>query len=140
MQEVYRDGTAGPFKELPKDNAAAMQAITDSIMKPKVDHVRIVAGGPAQESVEPLPAGQPAPRAANVQIENAFTYHPPVGNQADRYNRLRSSAKALAYLIDDLCPPSRERSLAMTKLEESVMWANASIARNTLTATSPIDH
>lgn len=27
-------------------------------------------------------------------------------------------------------PNSREKSLAMTKLEECVMWANVSIARN----------
>lgn len=32
--------------------------------------------------------------------------------------------------IDPLCPSSRERSLAMTKLEEAVMWANSAIARN----------
>ena len=38
--------------------------------------------------------------------------------------------KELAYLIDDLCPKSREKSLAITKIEEAMMWANASIARN----------
>ena len=38
--------------------------------------------------------------------------------------------KEFAYLLNDLCPDSREKSLAMTKLEECVMWANASIARN----------
>ena len=27
-------------------------------------------------------------------------------------------------------PPSREQSLALTALEECVMWANAAIARN----------
>ena len=31
--------------------------------------------------------------------------------------------------IDSLCPDSREKSLAITKIEESVMWANAAIAR-----------
>ena len=43
---------------------------------------------------------------------------------------LTAKGKELAYLIDGICPNSREKSLAMTKLEESVMWANASIARN----------
>lgn len=33
-------------------------------------------------------------------------------------------------MINNLCPESREKSLAVTNLEESVMWANASIARN----------
>lgn len=64
------------------------------------------------------------------QIEKAFTYHAPHDDQPERYEALRSKAKELAYLIDDLCPDSREKSLAMTKLEESSMWANASIARN----------
>lgn len=64
------------------------------------------------------------------QIENAFTYHKPGGTQQKRYEEIRAKAKELAFLIDADCPQSREKSLAMTKLEESVMWANASIARN----------
>jgi hypothetical protein len=63
-------------------------------------------------------------------IENAFQYHAPKPGQPEKYEALRSKAKELAYLINDSCPNSRERSLAMTQLEQSVMWANASIARN----------
>lgn len=63
-------------------------------------------------------------------IETNFTYHPPHGDQARRYRELRELAKSLAYEIAEKCPPSRERSLAFTKLEESIFWANASIARN----------
>lgn len=66
----------------------------------------------------------------NDQIEKAFTYHSPKDNQPQRYEAIREKAKELAYLIDGLCPGSREKSLAMTKLEEASMWANASIARN----------
>jgi hypothetical protein len=33
-------------------------------------------------------------------------------------------------VIDNNCPDSREKSLAMTNLEQAVMWANAAIARN----------
>lgn len=36
----------------------------------------------------------------------------------------------MARTIAGRCPDSREKSLAMTKLEECSMWANASIARN----------
>lgn len=64
------------------------------------------------------------------QIENNFKYHAPKEGQAERYVELREKAKELALLIDSQCPNSREKSLALTKLEESVMWANASIARN----------
>ncbi len=55
----------------------------------------------------------------NEKIENAFMYHP---YQTSRYESLREDAKALAYEIDRLCPESREKSLAMTKLEEAIMW------------------
>lgn len=47
-----------------------------------------------------------------------------------KYVEIRERAKDFAYLIDTLCPYSREQSLAITKLEEAVIWANASIARN----------
>lgn len=66
----------------------------------------------------------------NNQIENNFMYHSPKDGQAEKYEEIREKGKELAYLIDGICPNSREKSLAMTKLEESVMWANASIARN----------
>ena len=68
--------------------------------------------------------------AEKAKAENNFSYHAPKGNQAERYENLRYGAKYLALNILNKCPDSRERSLALTKLEEAVMWANASIARN----------
>lgn len=65
----------------------------------------------------------------NQTIENNFSYHNLKDRQPEKYTTLREKAKELAYLIEELTPNSREKSLAMTKLEESVMWANASIAR-----------
>jgi hypothetical protein len=59
-----------------------------------------------------------------------FTYHPPKENQPQKYENIRKNALAFAQLIDEMCPDSREKSLAITALEESVMWANAAIARN----------
>ncbi|WP_240371688.1 Acb2/Tad1 domain-containing protein [Anoxybacteroides rupiense] len=66
----------------------------------------------------------------NPQIENNFRYHAPKEGQPEKYQAIREKAKELAYLMDELCPNSREKSLAFTNLEQSVMWANASIARN----------
>ena len=63
-------------------------------------------------------------------IDNRFTYHTPKHDQTTRYAVLRAIAKEYAKAITRYCPNSREKSLAITKLEESVMWANASIARN----------
>ena len=65
-----------------------------------------------------------------MDIEKNFTYHPPKEGQPERYARIRAYAKSVATVIEAECSDSRERSLAMTKLEECVMWANASIARN----------
>jgi hypothetical protein len=64
------------------------------------------------------------------QIERAFTYHAPKDSQPPRYTAIRGQAKELASSLLDLCPASRELSLALTKLEEAVFWANAAIARN----------
>ena len=63
-------------------------------------------------------------------IEQSFTYHPPKGDQPERYIKIRDTAKEMALLIDCLCPESVEKSIAISKLDEAVMWANASIARN----------
>ncbi|MGE7988937.1 DUF7681 family protein [Lysinibacillus fusiformis] len=64
------------------------------------------------------------------QIENNFMYHAPKEGQPQKYEAIREKAKELAYMLEDLCPNSREKSVAMTNLETAVMWANASIARN----------
>jgi hypothetical protein len=77
---------------------------------------------------------QPDPKTLN-QIDRAFVYHAPHGNQPERYIAIREKAKELALLVAGETPPSREQSLAMTKLEEAVMWANAAIARNETAAT-----
>jgi hypothetical protein len=43
---------------------------------------------------------------------------------------IRDLGRQLAAGINEKCPDSREKSLAITHLEETVMWANAAIARN----------
>ena len=63
-------------------------------------------------------------------IEKNFTYQAPKDGQPMKYSIIRENAKNLALILNDMCPDSREKSLALTKLEETVMWANAAIARN----------
>lgn len=67
---------------------------------------------------------------ASKQIKDAFTYHSPQGNQAARYGLLREKAREFAELIAENSPASREQSLALTHLQEAVMFANAAIAVN----------
>ncbi|EOO11374.1 DUF7681 family protein [Bacillus cereus] len=64
------------------------------------------------------------------QLKNNFTHHPPKEGQVEKYVDIRNEGLHFANLIDGLCPNSREKSLAITKIEEAVFWANASIARN----------
>ena len=58
-----------------------------------------------------------------------FTYHKPTEGQPEIYETIRDQAHDFAITLLELCPQSRELSLALTKLEELVMWANAAIAR-----------
>lgn len=66
-------------------------------------------------------------------LDNRFTYHSPQDskntNLPGLYGVIRSTAKKFAELIVEECPASRETSLAVTKLEEAVFWANAALAR-----------
>ncbi len=65
-----------------------------------------------------------------AQIEKAFVYYPPTVQQVAVYEALRHEARIFAERLERVVPPSRELSLAITKLEEVIMWANAGIARN----------
>ena len=65
-----------------------------------------------------------------ARVSKNFTYHPPKGDQPGRYEEIRAKGKEMAELIMVNCPVSRETSVALSRLEEAVMWANAAIARN----------
>lgn len=65
-----------------------------------------------------------------VDLDNLFTYHTPTLQQIGRYSDLRSKAKELAALVITTTPQSREQSLALTAIQQAVMWANAAIAIN----------
>lgn len=63
-------------------------------------------------------------------LEHRFTYHPPKEGQPEKYKELRDQALELSLMINALAPDSREKSRAITNLEQAIMWANAAIARN----------
>lgn len=65
-----------------------------------------------------------------MNLEKNFTYHPPKEGQPEKYQSIRRQAHDFAEYLQANCPASRELSLALTNLEQAVMWANASIARN----------
>jgi hypothetical protein len=62
------------------------------------------------------------------EIENMFTYHPPKGDQAQRYEKIRYHGKTFAQVIDEEVPDGPEKDTAVLRLREAVMWSNAAIA------------
>jgi len=64
------------------------------------------------------------------RIEHNFNYYTSSLDHRKKYEKLGIKAKSHAYSIVRNTPPGREQSLALTALEEAVMWANAAIVRN----------
>lgn len=63
-------------------------------------------------------------------LENAFMYHAPQPAQVGRYEQIRAAGAVLAGVIVASSPESAEQTLALRKVQEAVMWGNASIAIN----------
>ena len=86
----------------------------------KDDYVRI-----AREQ-----AGMPVTSFQQDMI-NRFSYHAPK-DDITKHNHeiIREQCLKLTSYINSCVPDGREKALAITKLEEVMMWANAGIARN----------
>lgn len=65
-----------------------------------------------------------------MNLDDIFTYHPPFGDQPTRYQSLRAKGRELADLILLSTPESREQSLALTAVQQAVMWGASAIAVN----------
>lgn len=64
-------------------------------------------------------------------IENRFAFHPATTEEKrDAHTSVRQNCRVLADFLNDKLPEGREKSLAITHLEDTMMWANASLARN----------
>lgn len=62
-------------------------------------------------------------------LDNRFDYHRPEGPTIYRHEGVRENCKDLAIWLNSTLPEGREKSLAITKLEEVMFWSNAAIAR-----------
>ncbi len=63
------------------------------------------------------------------ELENRFTYHKPNSEKIVLHENLRENCWDLAIILNEMLPESREKSLAITKVEEAMFWANACVAR-----------
>lgn len=62
-------------------------------------------------------------------IAERFDFHPAPPGRQKTHQRVREGCKELARFLAANVPAGRERSLAFTKLEECMMWANKGIAQ-----------
>ncbi|WP_301119605.1 Acb2/Tad1 domain-containing protein [Mycolicibacterium fortuitum] len=66
----------------------------------------------------------------SADIDHRFDFHPATTEEKRaEHGSVRSACKELAHKLDRDLPPGREKALAVTKLEETMFWANAAIAR-----------
>lgn len=66
----------------------------------------------------------------HADIEWNFSNHAPTDDGLSLILSMRTSAKALAHMIAGNCPEGREKSLALTYVEQSLMFAVAAIVRS----------
>ena len=69
--------------------------------------------------------------------KHPFDYHRPSAEQVERITAIREACKAMHDAIMAHCPSSRERSLAITNLEQVSMWANKAIVMEEGTPVDP---
>jgi hypothetical protein len=69
-----------------------------------------------------------------ADLDKRFTYHAPDAAKIELHNTVRNMAKAAADAFNAVVPEGREKALAITKLEEAMMWGNAGIARHVAAA------
>jgi hypothetical protein len=63
-------------------------------------------------------------------IANRFNFHPATETTGPQHDAIRQECMLLAGWLNDKLPEGREKSLAITHLEEVMFWSNAAIARN----------
>lgn len=65
-----------------------------------------------------------------ADLDHRFEFHPAdTGEKRAAHHSVREACRSLAHALNELCPEGREKSLAITNLEQTMMWANAAIAR-----------
>lgn len=64
-----------------------------------------------------------------AELDRRFSFHPADDDAASCHEAVRAAARGMALSVLQVTGPGREQALALTKIEEAMMWANAAIAR-----------
>jgi hypothetical protein len=63
-------------------------------------------------------------------IEKPYAYHKPSARGMEAVNRLREYFSQGERLMREVCPQSRQLSVALTNHEQTAMWAIKSVVMN----------
>lgn len=66
------------------------------------------------------------------EIFARFEFHPGTRVTGPKHDEVRKTLRTVALWVLDEVPHSRERALALTALQEAMMWCNAAIAIHTV--------
>jgi len=64
------------------------------------------------------------------ELKIRFTYHRPTEKLYKLLDQVRIKGFRFAEVLITMLPESRERSIAVRKIEEAVFWAQAALTRN----------
>lgn len=68
---------------------------------------------------------------APEDIAHRFAFHPATTDEKrDAHTSVRQQCRQLADSLNEQLPEGREKSLAITHLEEVMFWGNAALARS----------
>ena len=65
-----------------------------------------------------------------MPIDKPYAYHKPTAGGLLRITALRQAYTELQRAIEENCPASRQKSVAITELETSAMWAIKAVVFN----------
>jgi len=63
-------------------------------------------------------------------IDKPYAYHKPSPEGLAKINKLREHFSNGERLIKEICPPSRQQSVAITENETTAMWAIKAVVFN----------
>lgn len=65
-----------------------------------------------------------------MSIDKPYAYHKPSELGLDKITRLREVFSEVERVIREVCPESRHKSVAITQLETTAMWAIKAVVFN----------
>jgi hypothetical protein len=65
-----------------------------------------------------------------MPIDKPYAYHRPSDDGLARITELRELFSLVDRKIHELCPPSRQQSVALTNNEQTAMWAIKAVVFN----------